>query len=119
MDVRVYSYIHWSCYNIIISLYVHKGAAVVHRILPTPSQRTSDFKIQLIQKDAGLILLFDNGDDMLSIRPQKYEQPYVIKIKKEGKIIIVSLILFLYDVRGQKFSNFWPTSFLPIRYDAP
>ena len=65
-------------------IFYHAGKSVVRRILPTPSQRTSDFKIQVLQKEAGLVLMFDNGDDTLSIRPQKYEQPYIIRIKKEG-----------------------------------
>ena len=51
------------------------------------SYRKTDFKIQLFEKENGLLLMLPDKKEFFTVTPRKYEQPYIIRIENDGEYI--------------------------------
>lgn len=56
--------------------------------VPLPYQK-ADFKIQLFEKETELLLMLPDKQEYFTVTPEKYDQPYLIEIQNDGKIIYI------------------------------
>ena len=77
-----------------------EGETVVNHIIIAPLfYRQKDIKIQMFEKESGLLLMLPDKQDMFTVTPEKYEQPYIVRIENEGKrcnLNILTVFLFCH-----------------------